>query len=81
MPLYKRSTGDAVPCRVLDENPDGTLNIEYLRNRKWIRFDRVAAHKVTDKHSEHFEHSTVLKNFLAGLGPRISACFAQVKVP
>ena len=48
MPLYKRSTGDAVPCRVLDENPDGTLNIEYLRNRKLICFDRVAAHKVTD---------------------------------
>ena len=27
------------------------------------------------------EHFTVLKIFLAGLGPQISACFAQVKVP
>ena len=48
MQLYKRSIGDVVPCRMLDENPDGTLNIEYLCNRKWIRFDSVAAHKVTD---------------------------------
>ena len=27
------------------------------------------------------EHFTLLKFFLAGLGPQISACFAQVKVP
>ena len=27
------------------------------------------------------EHFTVLTFFLAGLGPQISACFAQVKVP
>ena len=27
------------------------------------------------------EHFTVLKNFQACLGPQISACFAQVKVP
>ena len=32
----------------MDKNLDGTLNIEYVRNRKWICFDKIAAHKVTD---------------------------------
>ena len=27
------------------------------------------------------EHFTELKFFLAGLGPQISACFAEVKLP
>ena len=29
---YKRSTGEAVPCKIWEVNQDGTMSIEYLRN-------------------------------------------------
>ena len=53
MPLHKRSIGEALACWVLDKKFDGTLNIHYLHNTRWIC---LAAHKVAhDKFEVPYE--------------------------